>query len=81
MGKIRVRVNDAKCQSYRRCVSIAPGGFRIADSGKAAVQEGVGSPGEDLLKAARSCPYRAITAIDGDTGEQLFPPLRKPAGQ
>ena len=50
-------------------------------NGKAQVVHATDAPREILLKAARSCPYRAITAVDEENGEQLFPPVRNPANQ
>ena len=74
---IRVTVNSAKCQSYGRCVAIAAAAFKIGANGKAEPQVAPEVPQEILLKAVRSCPYRAISAFDADTGQQLFPPINK----
>ena len=74
---IRITVDLAKCQAYRRCVAVAPAVFGIGADGKAEVLHSADTPAETLLKGVRSCPYRAITAVDEDTGEQLFPPDRK----
>jgi ferredoxin len=78
---IRVTVNKVKCQSDRRCVAVAPAMFGIGADGKAQVIPGSQWGREIALQAARSCPYRAITVADADSGEQLFPPLRKTASQ
>jgi ferredoxin len=75
---IRLSVNTAKCQSYRRCLAVAPAVFGIGKDGKAEVLHASDAPRDIGLKAARSCPYRAITAVDEDSGEQLFPPVRSP---
>jgi ferredoxin len=74
---IRVSVDLVKCQAYRRCIAVAPAVFGIGADGKAEVLHSADTPDEVILKGVRSCPYRAITAIDEATGEQLFPPLRK----
>ena len=73
---IRVVVNTIKCQSYRRCVAAASAVFGIGKDGKAEVLHPADAPRETLLKAVRSCPYRAITAIDEDSVQQLFPPVK-----
>jgi ferredoxin len=78
---IRISVNIVKCQSYRRCLGVAPAVFGIDKDGKAEVLHPADAPRDILLKAARSCPYRAITAVDEDSGEQLFPPIRNPSDQ
>ena len=75
---IRVFVNTLKCQSYRRCSAVAPAVFGIGKDGKAEVLHSADAPSEIVLKGARSCPYRAITAIDEGSGQQLFPPVKPP---
>ena len=45
---------------------------------KVSVIDPAGAPGETILKAAASCPYRVISVIDDESGTQLFPPVRKP---
>ena len=77
MSRLRVSVNAAKCQAYRRCTAIAPAVFSVGADGKATVLQADGAPDEELVKAARSCPYRAITVTVDATGEQIFPPLPK----
>jgi len=67
----------AKCQSYKRCTAIAPSVFSIGSDGKSTVSDPHGDPAQ-LVQAARSCPYRAIIVTREGTGEQIFPPLRKP---
>jgi ferredoxin len=74
---IRVTVDLAKCQAYRRCIAVAPAIFGIGADGKAEVLHSADAPAETVLKGVRSCPYRAITAINEATGEQLFPPPRQ----
>jgi ferredoxin len=78
MSRLRVSVNATKCQSYKRCTAVAPAVFGIGDEGKATVLHTEGTPQEEIVKAARSCPYRAITVVVEETGEQLFPPRPKP---
>ena len=49
--------------------------FRIdAATGKAEIFDATSTPQAQLVQAARSCPYRAITVIDEAAGVQLFPP-------
>ncbi len=77
MSRLRVSVNPAKCQAYKRCTAIASAVFAIGPDGKAVVLQADAAPDEEVIKAARSCPYRAITVADDATNEQLFPPLPK----
>ena len=77
MTKLNVVVDHGKCQAYGACVKVAPEVFRVerrqqgADSGDPAA-----APNEVVLKAARCCPYRAITVTDAETGAQLIPRVR-----
>jgi len=77
MTRLRVLVNTTKCQAYKRCMAIAPAVFRLGADGKATALQPDAAPQEEVVKAARSCPYRAITVTVDDTNEQLFPPLPK----
>ncbi len=74
MSQLKVSVNTSKCQSYKRCAAVAPAVFGIGDDGKATVLHPEEAAQDEILKSARSCPYRAITVAVEGTGEQLFPP-------
>jgi len=77
MSRLRVSVNSGKCQAYGRCTAIAPAVFSPGPDGKATVLQPDAAPDEEVVKAARSCPYRAITVTVDATNEQVFPPLPK----
>ena len=77
MSRLRVSVNSGKCQAYGRCTAIAPAVFTPGPDGKATVLQPDGAPDEEVVKAARSCPYRAITVTADTTNEQIFPPVPK----
>jgi ferredoxin len=77
MSRLRVTVNSLKCQTYKRCTAIAPAVFALGADGKATVLGADSAPQEEVVKAARSCPYRAIVVVVEDSGEQLFPPPPK----
>jgi len=70
---MRVAVDHEKCQSYRRCTAVAPEVFGIGGDSKAEVLNPHGADDAVVLKAAKSCPYRAITVNDETTSEQLWP--------
>ena len=76
MSRLRVSVNLQKCQSYQRCMAVAPAVFGIGADGKATVLHPEDAPLQQVISAARACPYRAIT-VARDGGEQLFPPPPK----
>jgi len=62
-------IDDNACSAHGDCVDIAPEIFRLDD---VAVVIGTG-PDELMLAAAEACPSSAITIIDGDTREQVYP--------
>jgi len=62
-------VDEFACAAHGDCALAAPGVFTVDDI---AVVTGEGSDGE-ILAAARACPAGAITVIDKDTGETIYP--------
>ena len=62
-------VDEFACAAHGDCALAAPGVFTIEDI---AVVTGEGSDAETLA-AARDCPAAAITVIDKDTGETIYP--------
>lgn len=57
------------CSAHGDCVEIAPEIFRLDD-----VALVIGTGGDDLmLAAAQACPSSAISIIDADTREQVYP--------
>ncbi len=62
-------IDDGACAGHGDCVAIAPGVFELED---VAVVAGSG-PDDLILAAAEACPSLAITVVDEDTGEQVFP--------
>lgn len=62
-------VDPDECSAHGDCVEIAPSVFRLDDT---AVVIGSG-PDDLVLEAAEACPAVAISIVDSDTGETLFP--------
>lgn len=63
-------VDPNECSAHGDCVEIAPEVFRLDDD--FAVVIGTG-PIEKILEAADSCPAVAISVVDEETGETVFP--------
>ncbi len=62
-------VNADACSAHGDCEDLAPEIFRLDG-----VAQIVGAGPDDLmLAAAEACPSIAITIVDRDTGEQLYP--------
>ena len=79
MGDIRIELDTAKCQSYGKCLAVAPAVFAWDRSRKVRLNDAEGAPDALVVKAAKNCPYRAIAVIDAASGEPVFPLARKPA--
>ena len=67
----RVTIDQDECMSVGRCVADFPAGFGFDEDELAMVLPGVGElSDQQLLRAARNCPSRAIMAFDAD-GNQV----------
>ena len=62
-------VDPDECSAHGDCVEIAPQVFRLDDT---AVVIGTG-PDDLILEAAEACPAVAISVVDQETGETVFP--------
>jgi ferredoxin len=63
------RIDPNECSAHGDCVDIAPQVFQLDDT---AVVIGTG-PQDLVLEAAEACPAVAISIVDGETGETVFP--------
>ncbi|MGA2394211.1 MAG: ferredoxin [Candidatus Lustribacter sp.] len=70
---MQIEIDSAKCQSHKRCMAVAPAVFGLGGDGKAELLDPHGADDAVVLKAAKSCPYRAIIVRDETTSEQLWP--------
>ena len=62
-------VDPGACSAHGDCVDIAPEVFGLDET---ASVEGSG-PDELIMRAAEACPALAITVIDSETGETVYP--------
>jgi ferredoxin len=77
MASLKVSVNKTRCISSGDCVETAPAVFQLDADEKSDVVNPSGAPEATIVAAARSCPVKAITVVNEETGEQLFPPPKK----
>jgi ferredoxin len=63
------KIDPNECSAHGDCVDIAPQVFELEDT---AVVIGTG-PDELILEAAEACPAVAISVVDSETGETVFP--------
>lgn len=62
-------VDPDECSAHGDCVEIAPEVFRLDDTATV-----IGTGSDDLvLEAAEACPAVAISIVDSETGETVFP--------
>jgi len=62
-------VDPSECSAHGDCVEVAPQVFRLDE---VAVVVGTG-PQELIMEAAESCPAVAISIVDDETGETVYP--------
>ena len=65
----RIEIDESACSAHGDCVALAPGVFALEET---AVVIGDGSD-EEILAAAEACPALAITLIEDESGETVFP--------
>ena len=62
-------IEESSCLAHGDCETLAPDVFRVDDI---AVVIGE-APLEQLIAVAQGCPSAAISVIDTQSGEQLYP--------
>ena len=63
------KVDKSACAAHGDCVDVAPKVFELGE-----YAEVIGTDKDKkILKAAEACPSLAITVIDSETGETVFP--------
>ncbi len=68
-----IKVDKNKCIGAATCIIAAPKAFELNERNIAVVKEKAYKLSkEELLKAAQSCPVKAITLTD-EEGNQLYP--------
>jgi ferredoxin len=77
MANLSVTVNKNRCIASGDCVENAPGVFQFDADDKAEAYNQKGAADAVIIAAARSCPAKAITVVDTDSGAQLFPVPKK----
>ena len=67
--KAIAKIDDLTCSAHGDCALIAPGVFEVDDVARVVGE----APVEALIEAAEACPVGAITVVDEETGERLYP--------
>ena len=71
--KLRVSVDLDICVGNAMCETYAPKVFVLNDDRQSTVADPNADTFENIMVAAQDCPVSAITVIDDETGETLFP--------
>ena len=71
--KLRVTVDHNMCVGNAMCENLAPKVFVLNDDRQSEAVNPDGDTEENILEAAENCPVSAITVVDAETGETLFP--------
>ena len=71
--KLQITVDHNVCVGNAMCENFASNTFTMNDDRQSEVKNPEGDPEEKVLEAAENCPVSAITVVDAETGEQLFP--------
>lgn len=67
--KAVAQIDEFSCSAHGDCAAVAPDVFRVDD-----VAVVIGDADVDvLIKAAEACPAGAISVVDADTGQQIYP--------
>ena len=71
--KLRITVDHNLCVGNAMCETFAPKVFVLNDDRQSEVADAEGDTMANILEAAENCPVSAITVVDEETGETLFP--------
>ena len=77
VGKYMVKVIRGVCSGAASCMAVSPDVFELDSLAKAIVKAGANDLPENILMAAQSCPTKAILIVDTETGEQMWPEVKK----
>ncbi len=73
MERFRVRIDEKFCIGAGVCAEMMPLVFSLNDQGVAEAPALVRAPRRRILDVAEGCPVRAISVIDADTEDQVYP--------
>ena len=74
---MKLKADHLRCSGHARCHALAPEVYDTDNvEGKVVLKMSEVPPSlqGQALRGARSCPERAITAVDSATGKVLWPP-------
>ncbi|NUU25202.1 MAG: ferredoxin [Streptomycetaceae bacterium] len=72
--KWRVEVDRSVCIGSGMCVGSAPDDFELDAGRQSHPRLEILNASDGIMEAAESCPVEAISIVDAESGETLFPP-------
>lgn len=73
MAKLRITVDHNICVGNAMCETFAPKVFVLNEDRQSEAVDPEADTEANILEAAENCPVSAITVVDEETGETLFP--------
>jgi ferredoxin len=73
MAKLRITVDHNICVGNAMCETFAPKVFVLNEDRQSEAVAPEADTEANILEAAENCPVSAITVVDEETGETLFP--------
>ncbi len=73
MAKLRITVDHNICVGNAMCETFAPKVFVLNEDRQSEAVAPDADTEANILEAAENCPVSAITVVDEETGETLFP--------
>ena len=71
--KLKITVDTIVCVGNAMCEHYASNTFALNDDRQSMVTNEEGNTENEILEAAENCPVSAITVMDAENGETLFP--------
>ena len=71
--KLKITVDTNVCVGNAMCEHSASNTFALNDDRQSMVTNQEGNTENEILEAAENCPVSAITVMDAENGETLFP--------
>lgn len=73
MAKYHILIDKELCVGDGLCTDIAPDVFELDEDGKPVITDPNTKWPENLVWLAKNCPVEALSIVDAETGEKVWP--------